>query len=219
MAFYSTQCIIPHNRFISIVDKRLVVVEEPHDNLQQNIRYIDKNGQDSIVSCYDLGNLLNFDYTQRLIFLHESDLRQCVYQAIVIPGHSIEWWTDMKCKLLQNQTSSDIYLKYIGVKQGVDVGHGVFTSTTVARGTFIGEYVGLVSTVSETIVQKDHYNFQYPTCDGGVEINGREYGNIMRFINHSIQPNSEFRALHVDDMMHVICVSSFHYFVHIFENS
>lgn len=207
MVHYAAKCIIPQDRYMSVVDKALVTACPPDDHLSQLIDYHDENGNTVKITCYDLGERLNFEYSQRLVFLHESDLRQCVYQCIEIPDVNFEWWTDKKYKLLNSTTNPDIYLKYIGVIDGVDVGHGVFASVAMPKGTFIGEYVGLVSTVSETIVQENHYNFQYPTCDGGIEINGREYGNIMRFVNHSTRPNSEFRAINVDDMMHVICVS------------
>jgi len=208
MSYYVTRCIMPKDRFMSVIDKSLTVVDdEPDHNLSHIIEYHDITGCISHISCYDLGEKLDFEYTQRLVFLHESDLRQSIFQCIEI---SVDkgWWTEKKKQLLQNTSNPDIYLKYIGFLDGFDVGHGVFTKIDMPKGTYIGEYVGLVSTVSETIVQENHYNFQYPTCDGGVEINGREYGNIMRFVNHSTRPNSEFRAINVDDMMHVICVSA-----------
>lgn len=202
---YPVRCIIPSDRFWIVTDKVPVEIEKPSEDLCADaISYYDSNGTKTKLLCNEIGSMFCFEYIQRIVFLHEREFRECIYQTVENRDH--EWCMRMKDKVLQNETRSDISLRYIGVMNGIDVGHGVFSELYIPAGSYIGEYVGLVSSINETTVREDHYNFQYPCCDGGLEINGREYGNLMRFINHSVEPNAEFRAVNVDDVMHVVCV-------------
>lgn len=173
---------------------------------EQHITYYDKDGTKAVLTVTEIGEKFMFEYSQRLVFLHEKDLRNCLFQCIDRNDQCAEWLSAMRQALLHNAVNDSISIRYIGEVKGVDVGHGVFAEVSITQGTYIGEYVGLVSTVSETITRDNHYNFQYPSCEGDLEINGREFGNLTRFINHSLNPNAEFIAISMDDIMHVICV-------------
>lgn len=210
---YSVRCIIPQERFLQVADKLPLVVDNSCDDdnhIANNgtIAYYDSTGTKTVLSFDTIGSMFNFEYIHRLVFLHEKEFRDSIYQTVETLSFGHGWAKEMSKKVLQNVTNPNISLRYVGILDGFDVGHGVFAEVFIPAGSYIGEYVGLVSSISETTVREDHYNFQYPCCDGGLEINGREYGNLMRFINHSAQPNSEFRAVNVDDIMHVVCVTA-----------
>ncbi|GBM34563.1 Histone-lysine N-methyltransferase EHMT1 [Araneus ventricosus] len=69
-------------------------------------------------------------------------------------------------------------------------GWGVRTLKDLARGTFVCEYVGEV--ISEDEINRrtdDTYLFDLESKTGDNCIDGRFYGNIARFINHSCEPN------------------------------
>ena len=71
-------------------------------------------------------------------------------------------------------------------------------------GSYIGEYTGVVD--RHVWHQKDAYGCQYPSQDliGGVKLSALEYGSLMRFINHSNEPNSAMFFVRGDDgVLHV----------------
>lgn len=203
---YSFRCIMPEDHYVEVCGKAVKRISEPGPEIHEKVVYYSARGDRSEVPVEELGEQLQFEYTTRLVFLHERDLRTCIYQCIERTDQCDMWLTAMRQALLGGSTFRDVSLRHIGKVDGVDVGHGVFAEVSLMAGTFIGEYVGLVSTINETITRENHYNFQYPSCDGGLEINGREVGNLTRFINHSSAPNAEFNAISLDDIMHVICV-------------
>jgi SET domain-containing protein len=112
-------------------------------------------------------------------------------------------------------------VRHIGLIDEVEVGYGVFAEDELAPGSFLGEYVGVVHGTSGSTqflnsmqqeVDKEFgdslaYTCQYPSCDGGLGINAIEYGNIIRFMNHSSNPNAELRYYWGEGgLMHVLCV-------------
>lgn len=205
---YSFRCLMPEDHYVEVYGKAVKRTSEPVLESHEKVVYYSQRGERSEVSVEELSEKLQFEYTTRLVFLHERDLRNCIYQCVERTDQCSVWLSSMRKALLEGSTFRDVSLRHIGTVNGVNVGHGVFAEVSMKAGTFIGEYVGLVSTISETITREDHYNFQYPSCDGGLEINGREIGNLTRFINHSSMPNAEFNAISLDDIMHVICVSA-----------
>ena len=98
----------------------------------------------------------------------------------------------------------NLFIRYIPSINGVNVGYGLFTNENIVSGTIIGEYVGvLLSGLSEPSA----YSLNYPSCNGDYEIDATEYGNIIRFVNHSSNPNCDFKHVLYEGIVHVICVS------------
>lgn len=178
--------------------------------------YGDHTSDDYKVVTHDsLGEQFSFVYTSRLVFFHEKDLRNVVYNSIGHDEVTLTYAVETSSSSYRNEILSGIVhsrlsIRYIGVvvSSGFDMGYGVFTEGAIGDQTFLGEYVGVVSSMNETTEHSNHFNALYPDCDGGYSINAREYGNIIRFINHSNDPNAEFKAVKIDELMHVICVSS-----------
>jgi hypothetical protein len=206
---YRIRCIIPKDRTLVVRDKAVCPADACSDTDENRhiINYVTSSGERQQLTHEEIGNKFGFEYVERIVFLHERDLRSCIYQCIERNDQCADWLALMRSQLMANETHTGVSLRHIGEVGGIDYGHGVFAEALISKGTYIGEYVGLVSSVSETVTRDNHYNFQYPSCDGGLEINGREFGNLMRFINHSKNPNADFRAISLGVIMHVICVS------------
>ncbi|GIY06390.1 hypothetical protein CDAR_505911 [Caerostris darwini] len=69
-------------------------------------------------------------------------------------------------------------------------GWGVRTLKFLTKGTFVCEYVGEV--ISENEISRrpdDTYFFDLDSSSGDYCVDGRFFGNIARFINHSCEPN------------------------------
>jgi len=188
---------------------------ELHSNTGLIKLYEDNVTGDYNYMTYDsLGDQFSFVYTSRLVFLHEKDLRNVVYNSIDHDEVTLTNTDKMDSSsymadIMSGGVHSRLSIRYIGINSsGSDLGYGVYTEGGIDDQTFLGEYVGVVSSMNETIEHSNHFNALYPDCDGGFSINAREYGNVTRFINHSNDPNAQFKAVKIDELMHIICVSS-----------
>ncbi len=90
---------------------------------------------------------------------------------------------------------------------GETLGYGLFAEDDLPRGSFIGEYAGIIRLASRCRPVKDarggyatDYAWTYPEKRGfrSIEVNGRDWGNEMRFINHSFDPNCRMEHTIVD---------------------
>jgi hypothetical protein len=184
-ASYVVRCIMPNDRCVRIDNNAVVEADaEPtggdSDNAcgqprssrsHDSVKYRAANGELECMSCDSLAIRFSFEYTSRLVFLHERDLRDCLLQTVDGQTEPSREFTAM---LRSGSCSSAISVRHVGVVDGMDVGHGVFSEESIPCGTYIGEYVGLVSSFEETTPQASHFNCQYPSLEAGLQINARE---------------------------------------------
>lgn len=64
--------------------------------------------------------------------------------------------------------------------------YGVVSTSDIARGEFVAEYVGEMSLRRKST---SHYIAETSISGTPYYINARDHGNITRFIKHSCQPN------------------------------
>lgn len=91
-----------------------------------------------------------------------------------------------------------------------DVGYGLYSTSNLPEGSFIGEYTGLICE-NNSYYKMKNYLFRYPFD----EINGKRlsidaepHGNLTRFINHSFHPNlTPIHAFH-NGLYHVILIAN-----------
>lgn len=89
-----------------------------------------------------------------------------------------------------------------------DVGHGLFAEEDLKENSYIGEYVGFIRKNNEH-GQFNHYLFSYPVLDN-IE---RNYvidafcGNLIRFANHSFQPNAKATYAYFSGLYHLILLT------------
>lgn len=215
---YEVRCILPHDRLMGIVDKLVVSATGRNSSMDKeqmiNETTIDVQSADCVcksVTFDTVGEQFSFEYTKRLIFLHEKDFRDSLFlvdsdiEASEENRRYFEEDEKLKYKLEAGLCHPHICILYVNEH----VGHGLFATETIAIGTFIGEYVGLVKRVSPNETKgtpASAYSASYGT-DGSTEINAYEYGNIIRFINHSDTPNCSFRNVIIDDMQHILVMT------------
>lgn len=209
-----------------------------------------------VVNCDKLSQLFNFTYLTHLNFFHEKVLRHVLHnKPSLFVLKNDEYMLDEKdlqlkfkdeetelnfdyfkqksfCRhtyqeiisFLENGSlSSNLVIKFIDDTMG----YGLFADDLILKGSFIGEYTGLVNTASENNIQikeisdgesKSYFNplaycCEYPSCEGDVLIDAYEFGNVIRFINHSDDPSKSnsnmWRCEDSTGLPHVICVTNF----------
>lgn len=95
---------------------------------------------------------------------------------------------------LKNNYSAPTYIKKINEQ----IGYGLYSAEHFKADDLVGEYTGIVQVAQdldisdkETSVQTE-YAWDYPDQIPGLpslEINARYAGGVLRFVNHSFQPN------------------------------
>lgn len=210
MEMYCLQIVLPETRsvhyrgqgqFQDVVDADRPDVE---DSL---ITVYSKGGCTERILLSSTGELFGFDYVARLSFLHASDLRNMPYWGIDLES-SVETAGDQVGEMLdRGHICHSICIRYIGVhaESGIDVGYGVFAEKDIEKGSFIGEYVGVVFQSSST--SSSCYALNYPCKTGGYVVDSNDTGNIIRMVNHSENHNCNFQNIFHDSLMHAICVS------------
>lgn len=195
----------------------------------------DKDSHLHMLSLSDIGDFFHFTYVSHLVFLHESDLRNYhswSLDSICIPGEicnvddaqrlnpdteelvgerainldkiSRLEDCDLEAKIARGGLHENLFVKYVTRDGNTEVGYGLFTSKCILVGKMIGEYVGILLSNTQ---EPSTYSMYYPSSDGDREINASQYGNLIRFVNHSSDPNCCFTHVLHDGIMHIICVS------------
>jgi hypothetical protein len=157
------------------------------------------------MSLNEIGLRFGFVYSPRLVFIHEKELRNyyswgfdreaCSFTAAEL---------DIENLLDRGGLTDGLCVGHVGEVDGVDVGYGLFTEIDIRKGTVIGEYVGIVSSLSGS---SSAYAFNYPSTDGGYTVEAVEYGNLMRFMNHSDNPNCAYHTVYHEGIAHLVAVS------------
>lgn len=177
---------------------------------------------------------LGCEYANCLVFATERDLRNvlfwCMNSAIDDPIYGI-YFRDpsVRCRTIVVRDT------------GGEMGNGLFATEDIACPmtpsadivsfnenmseidksdsvpVILGEYTGLLVNSSE--VGSYSMSYYVSTCNGfdqNWQIDAKEYGNYMRFINHSsVAPNVMFKNVFYCNMWHVLVVSTqrLHYFL------
>lgn len=189
-----------------------VVAEQVSEGVSEGVaeQYITvhmSDGTSSRIPLLQTSDMFNFDYLPRLAFLHASDLRNEPFWGIDLESSVMPVGDDVGRMLDNGYISESICIRHIGVlgDSGIDVGYGVFAEVDIKKGSFIGEYVGVVFQSSSE--SDSCYALNYPCKVGGYVIDSNESGNIIRMVNHSDNFNSSFQNVFHDNLVHVICVS------------
>lgn len=204
---YKIKCLFPNGRHLikREHDTLIDIDNDGEEMLREDMITLTRESERSSVTLLLLGDILGFSYTRRLLCFHESDLRNIeIFDSSVFESAASLGWLDF---LERGAVFNQLSVNYISPS----VGFGLFSNENILKGTFIGEYTGLLHSCkrydSDTIAVKSRYSVSYPSCDGGFEIDASEYGNIIRFVNHSNLPNAEFKSVLLGGLVHIVCVS------------
>ena len=244
---YPIKCIMPRNRKLCFKDSTLTTYQTEDicnedefgeddwivENESVLVEVIDRISNVHKLSAIEIGVFFGFTYVPRIIFLHESDLRNyrmwslnSVCINFVDDGNSVNDGVDVNVlvhklvmglpinpQIFDAEISSmlekggildNLSVRYIPDVGDCAIGYGLFVHERVEIGTMIGEYVGILHT---SALIPSSYSLNYPSSDGNREIDASEYGNLIRFVNHSINPNSSFQHFLHDEILHIVCVS------------
>ena len=98
---------------------------------------------------------------------------------------------DLSCINRKTQVKSSISLSLF--KTSNNRGWGVKTNTNIQSNTYIFEYVGKIIQQSENYSKDQTYMYELISTqqknNNYYIIDGKEYGNLSRFLNHSCDPN------------------------------
>jgi uncharacterized protein len=148
----------------------------------------------------------HFTYASHLMFenpsLKQELQKACLHQAI-----------PKKARHHGNRYAHELLLGYEPPSEILwindEVGYGLYSSSELLPGAFIGEYTGLVCT-NNPYYKMSNYCFHYPIIESNqaLSINAESYGNLTRFINHSFTPNLDILHAFHEGLYHVILVTN-----------
>jgi len=90
------------------------------------------------------------------------------------------------------------------------VGYGLFAEEKISKGSYIGEYTGIVRKNNRRYFEPlNNYCYEYPVPDniGRSHVIDATRGNLTRFINHSSHPNLKPMYAFLDGFYHLIFIS------------
>jgi uncharacterized protein len=85
--------------------------------------------------------------------------------------------------------------------------YGVFAKRKIAKGTYVGEYTGIVTKRKKKMIKKNSYCFEYyigHEVQTPFTINAKFCGNFTRFVNHSYTPNLVAVPVFFANTMHIV---------------
>lgn len=181
------------------------------------IRISEDETHETIVAnnYHSLGDIHGYHSIHRLLCFHEKDLMYIWFHHLDIENFSeideINARSNEIIPLLeQGFFAFDLDVRYINNLMG----YGLYTKCKLKAEEYLGEYVGLVSNFQQSSISDEgnvhntsDYALYYPVCGGGYHIDAREYGNILRFMNHSDNPNAKFCCVILNKLAHVIVMT------------
>ena len=106
-------------------------------------------------------------------------------------------------KELNSGESAPISVRWISD----ELGYGLFSETDLPRWSWVGVYTGLVERRRWLGSGMGDYSFRYPIGElypKRYVVNSEKEGNLMRFLNHSDDPNCTTNACFYKGLMHLL---------------
>ena len=112
------------------------------------------------------------------------------------------WFGHFYERELKEHFISDVYVKWINeIKE-----YGLFANKDFKNLSYIGEYTGCVRKYIKKIDDRNPYCFEYSIGYKKTKytIDAREEGSVIRFVNHSYEPNVTPINVYSDGKMHLV---------------
>jgi SET domain-containing protein len=90
------------------------------------------------------------------------------------------------------------------------IGHGLFAEETISKGSYVGEYTGIVRRNDRRYFEpQNNYCYEYPVEDeiGRPFVIDATHGCLTKFINHSPRPNLQPTYAFYDNLYHLIFIA------------
>jgi uncharacterized protein len=158
-------------------------------------------------------NIQDINYLSEIAFEDDKTrtkiLKKCIYflRKGLIDTHRL-WLGSYYSNEVDNRKSP---FKLVVKKVNDVIGFGVFANEDIPPFKFIGEYSGVVRKRKKRILKNNDYCLRYSIEDFSEKkyiIDAMEYGNYTRFINHSYNSNTEFKAAFVNNIIHMLVLST-----------
>lgn len=171
---------------------------------------IEKEGKEKILSVDEFESLMQISFVPYLDFSYLSVLNHIVkktgkFQKKKKLSPSQLWLGSYFKKEISNPTLPPVKLKWIDSQ----IGWGVFAASPIKKMTFIGEYAGKLRK-RRRVDTKNAYCFEYVLAEGYSSpyiIDAQDQGGIVRYINHSNNPNLTAALATFDQISHVILLA------------
>lgn len=218
---YPVRCILPFDRKMVIINTVVTGYEGSSEEEKEDessssvteVEVIDAEGTVKMMTLNELGIEFAFEYCSKLVFFHEKDLRDSLFlideNAKEDEDEDESNQSSFRTRGLLDQVQMGLINKDLRVQfVNREVNYGLFAKESICQNEFVGEYVGIVQRSSLTNTgPASTYTANY-AMDNSTEVNAFEYGNIIRFMNHSsTSPNCAFRKVVIGDMVHIIAVT------------
>lgn len=177
--------------------------------LPRSILYKDKDTDEiKSISSEEFYKIFEVEYLPNLFFQDLSTLKRIVNKAKkeVKKGGISEkeiWLGTYFEEDIATFSTSSVYIKYIDPIKGF----GLFAARDLKKDSYIGEYTGVVRKYRRWKDDKNSYCFEYKIGDSSIPhftIDAKYMGNVVRFINHSNQPNLSTFAAYSGGVIHII---------------
>ena len=151
-----------------------------------------------------------FTYLDKLDLLHPEEHEKIRFEGIhhqnenKISMDRIKHGKQFQAEISQGKTAK-VSLRWVSD----EVGYGLFAEEDLGENSYVGEYTGLIRKNDEH-GSFNHYLFSYPVLDSigrNYVIDARDKGNLLRFANHSFQPNSKGTYAYFSGFYHLIVIT------------
>lgn len=226
---YPLWCVLPNDRAVYVDEyeqvRALQSCGSEHSDLSSflvhqpcaaalRIPFFGKDCDEAVsLTVEEMEKMFRFVYTPFLVFMHEKLLREVLRTKCSLDQSELRDaifqmdFDSLKQQVYSGYVHPGLVIRHIGEVDGVDVGHGLFAAERIPSGTFLGEYVGIV--VQSASRSAGVYCCQYASCEGDQHVDAAEYGNLIRFINHSSDcPNAQLRVVQIDGLPHILCFTT-----------
>ncbi len=161
----------------------------------------------------ELEMLLKFKYLPRISFETSKDQRS-------IRKRGIEKWKSNGVSAESQELGSRFiqkikveYIPNVSIRWlNESLGHGLFLEENLDRGSYVGEYTGIVrkNDLRRYFNPINNYLYEYPIPDeiGKSYVIDATQGNLTRFINHSFHPNLDPVYAFYDGFYHLIFLAT-----------
>lgn len=168
-----------------------------------NLELWQKDAPPLFCSLSELERRLNFQYLPKLVVpehIHEA-CHQKYADGAVLPEH-LATGARFEEAIAYGQTPR-VSVRFCGE----NVGWGLFAEEDLPENFFLGEYTGHVRKNNQYTL--NNYLYEYPIPDeiGRSHVIDATSGNLMRFVNHSGQPNLKPLYAFSGGLYHLILVT------------
>jgi hypothetical protein len=175
---------------------------------RQSFLYQASDEEKAPLSRHKLESLLSFTYLDHLLFPYSETIEYVSYltASFIDPQQREEGlgWGGRFAKQIRKGEIANVSVRYVDET----VGHGLFSEEDLAKGQYVGEYVGKI--IEPTVGSDTSYQMKYvldTISRKALVIDAKDGGNLLRFANHAEQANMRPVIAHLDDLIHVLFIA------------